>query len=150
MIQGRRVVFDTSTLISAALRPSSLADRALATAFQFGVVCICEPLLERLRSVLAGSKWDCYMGKRARLGFVEMLRGAGWNCVVEAPDLAGVRHSARDQRKNIILALAAVAEPDAIISIVPELLSHKTWRRVPIVTPAEFLSWYGSAPLRRS
>ncbi|MFZ1939951.1 MAG: PIN domain-containing protein [Terracidiphilus sp.] len=150
MNPSRRVVFDTGTLVGAALRPSSLADRALATAFGSGVVCVCEPLLERLRSVLARSKWDRYMAKRARLGFVEMLRGAGWNCLVEAPDSAAVRHSAHDRRNSIILALAAIAEADAIISTVPELLSRKTWRRVPIVTPAEFLSWYDSAPLRRS
>ena len=145
MNTSRRVVFDTSTLISAALCPASAADRAFSLALRHGVVCVCEQSLEKLRFVLSGSKFDRYMGKRARMAFVDLLRSTGWMCLVSPADLNGVRPSTRDRRNHVTLALAAAAEADAVVSSDRDLLTRKAWRRIPIVPAAEFAAWYDPA-----
>lgn len=134
-----RVVFDTGTLVSAALRPLSAADRALSLALRHGVISVCEQSLERLRSVLSRSKLDRYMGKRARAAFVDVLLRNAWVCTLSAADVSKIRPSCRDRGNNVILALAAAAEADVIVSCEPDLLARKAWRGIPIVTAAAFV-----------
>jgi len=134
-----RVVFDTGTLVSAALRATAPADCAFSLALRHGVICVCEQSMERLRAVLGKSKLDRYVGKRARMAFVEMLLRSPWACTVSATDVSKIRPTCRDRGNNVILALAAVAEADAIVSSEAELLARKAWRGIPIVTPAEFV-----------
>jgi predicted nucleic acid-binding protein len=142
MNTSRRVVFDTSTLVSAALRPASDAERAFSLALRHGVICICEQSLESLRSVFIRSRFDPYMAKRARMGFVDLLHSAGWTCLVSAADLSGIRSQRRGRKNSVILALATVAEVDAIVSGEKDLLARKAWRKIPIVSPADFAAWY--------
>jgi putative PIN family toxin of toxin-antitoxin system len=145
MSRSRRVVFDTGTLVSAALRHSSPADLALVLALREGVVCFNDATLQHLHSVLNNRKWDRYQAKRTRVSFIDLLRGNAWYCPVSASDLAAIRPRIRDKRSNLILALAAAAEADAVVAIAPDLLARKSWRRIPIVTPAEFVNWYDPA-----
>ncbi len=140
-----RVVFDTGTLVSATLRATATADRAFALALRHGVVCVCEQSLERLRAVLGKSKLDRYMGKRARLAFAEVLLRNAWACTVSADDVSKIRPSCRDRGNNVILALAAVAEADFIVSCEPDLLARKVWRGIPIITPTEFVDRFDPA-----
>ena len=63
-------------------------------------------------------------------------------CLVSLADEAAVRPAFREKRINALLALASVAEADAIVAAAPNLLARKSWRRIPIVTAAEFVSWY--------
>jgi putative PIN family toxin of toxin-antitoxin system len=145
MNTSRRIVFDTSTLVSVALCPSSFADRAFSLALKHGVVCVCEQSLERLRFVLSGRKFDRYMAKRVRVAFVDLLRNTGWMCLVFPADVYGIRLPSRGRRNHAIFALAAAAEADAIVSGDNDLLTRKAWRKIPIVPPAEFVSWYDRA-----
>lgn len=145
MNTGRRVIFDTSTLVSAALRPSSAAECAFSLALRHGSICICNQSLERLHSIFIRSRFDRYMAKRARMAFVDLLRSTGWTCLVSAADFSGIRSQRRDRRNNAILALAAVAEADVIVSSEKDLLARKTWREIPIVSPAEFVAWHNPA-----
>lgn len=141
----RRIVFDTSTLVSAALQRASPAERALTLALREGVVCASDATLSRLHSVLTNSKWDRYLMKRARLSFVDLLRGNAWFCLVSAADEGSVRAATLDERTKVLLALAATAEADMIIAIAPDLLTRKSWRGIPIVPPSEFLREYDPA-----
>jgi uncharacterized protein len=138
MNKSGRIVFDTSTLVSAALRASSAAERAVSLTLRNGVVCVCEQSMEQMRAALTKSKLDRYMGKRARMAFADVLLRNAWICPVSKADVSKVRHAGRDRRNNMVLALAAIAEADAIISSEPALLARKTWRGIPIVAPAEF------------
>lgn len=134
-----RVVFDTGALVSAALRDSAPADRALLLALRSGVVCVCEPSVEKLRTALAKSELDRYMGKRARAAFVDMLLRNAWDCPVSAADLTKSRPVRRDGRINFTLAFATVADADWIVSIEDDLVARKVWRGIRIVTPVEFV-----------
>jgi putative PIN family toxin of toxin-antitoxin system len=142
MNANRRVVFDTSTLVGAALRPASPANRAFSLALRHGVICICEPSLERLRSVLSRSKLDRYLGKRARIAFVDLLANTAWSCLVSEAELSAIRPPCRDRRNHVVLTLATTAEADAIVSSDEDLLARKAWRKIPIVTPSGFAAWY--------
>lgn len=57
----RRVVFDTSTLISAALRPHSVPFQALHSAFRFCDVCASRQTLAELKAVLIRAKFRRYL-----------------------------------------------------------------------------------------
>jgi putative PIN family toxin of toxin-antitoxin system len=137
---GSRIVFDTSTLVSVVLRPGSVPDRAFSLALRHGVVCACELTIEELRTVLARGKFDRYLGKRMRAGFVEFLHRNAWICPLSASDVSAVKPSCRDRKDNVFLALAAAAEADLIVSSDDDLLACHPWHDIPILSPAEFLS----------
>ncbi len=145
MNDSGRVVFDTGALVNAALRAASAADRAFSLALRYGVICVCEQSLERLRTVLAKRKLDRYMGKRSRTAFVDLILRNAWACPVSAADLSRIRPPCRDRRNNVVLALAAVAEADIIVSCEADLLRRKAWHRIPIITPAEFVARFDRA-----
>ena len=141
----RRVVFDSSTLVSVVLRSSSLPEKAFRLALQNCVVCVSDSTLDELRAVLARGKFDRYLGKAERLQFVSMLRGNAEIFHVSVADLDSVWPSCRDRGDNKFLALAAVSEADLIVSSDDDLLVLNPWNGIPIVTPADFLSqWEGS------
>lgn len=136
----RRVVFDTSTLVSAVLRSPSLPGKAFNLALQNCVICISDSTLEELRIVLARDKFDRYMGKTERLQFVSILGRNAEIFSVGAADLNAVRPSCRDQSDSKFLALATVSGADVIVSSDDDLLVLHPWNGIPIVAPADFLS----------
>jgi len=136
------VVFDTGLLACAALRASSAAHRALWFALRSGLVCVSEQSVERLQALLRKGRLDRYMRKRARVAFISVLLRNAWVCPVSPVDLAKLRPSLRNRGNRLILALAAVAEADLIVSNDADLLARKAWRDIPILTPAEFLDQF--------
>ena len=48
----------------------------------------------------------------------------------------------RDSRDNKFLALALIADADAIVSSDEDLLTLHPWRGIPILTPTQFLAEY--------
>ena len=67
MSDFRRVVFDTSTLVSAALRVGSVPHLALVQAFSEGEVCVSVATLAELENVLLRPKFDRYQSAGVRL-----------------------------------------------------------------------------------
>jgi predicted nucleic acid-binding protein len=59
---SQRVVLDTSTLVSAALRAGSVPYRALEQAFRSGDVCASEETPDELERVLVRPKFDRVRG----------------------------------------------------------------------------------------
>jgi len=149
VVAGRRIVFDTATLLSAALRLSSPAVRAFSLALSTGVVCSSEPALDQLASVLNRRSLDRYMSRRARTAFVDLLRRHAWLCAsppFAKPPAKPLGKSSRHARQTKdLIAFAAAAEADALVTSAPFPRTRSSRRSLPILTPEEFLSRYAPA-----
>jgi len=140
MSRGRRVVMDTSTLVSAALYTGSVPDQALSNALEFYDLCASVETLIELEQVLNRGKFDRYRDRESRRAFVAMIRRRSLLFAVDIADLSAVDPPCRDPNDNRFLALARIAEADALVASDEDLLAMHPWRGMPIVTPAEFLS----------
>ena len=135
-----RVVFDTSTLVSAALRPDSVPHQALLRAFRFCAVCASRETLDELQKVLTRRKFQRYLPETARRQFlrtaennVRIVAVRDWMELAAAP-------ACRDPLDNKFLALAFELEADAIVSSDEDLLALHPWNEVRILRPAAFLN----------
>lgn len=136
----RRVVFDTSTLVSAALRVGSVPHRALAHALSAGELCASAATLAELEKVLRRSKFDRYQPEEARSAFAAIVqRHASIFTVSEALE-SNLEPPCRDPKDNKFLALVQACDADALISSDADLLVMHPWQGVPIVSPAAFLA----------
>ena len=136
----RRVVFDTSTLASAALRVGSVPHRALAHALSAGEVCASAATLAELEQVLRRAKFDQYQPIDVRSEFVAMLRRLISLVAVSEADESNVSPSCRDLKDNKFLALVKVCGADALISSDADLLVLHPWQGVPILTPVAYVA----------
>jgi uncharacterized protein len=133
----RRVVFDTSTLVSAALRAGSVPYQALVKAFATCEVCASVETLAELNTVMARKKFDRYLERELRVSFVALAsRQVHLFAVLEGAIVSGCR-DAKDEK---FLALVVAAEADALVSSDEDLLVLHPWRGVPVMTAAEFLA----------
>ncbi|MGB6869981.1 MAG: hypothetical protein WBD93_10270 [Acidobacteriaceae bacterium] len=82
---NRRVVLDTSTLVSAALRPGSVPHKALLEGFRSWTICAGTDTVAELEQVLERSKFDRYLTTRLRREFVTLIRRS--TLLVEAQDV---------------------------------------------------------------
>ena len=137
---SRRVVFDTSTLVSAALRVGSVPHQALLEALRTCDLCCSAASLDELERVLARAKFDSYLERPLRLDFVARIGRNVQLFAVSDADIAAVEPPCRDPTDNQFLALALVAGADAIVSSDKDLSVLNPWRGIPIVTPAVFSS----------
>lgn len=140
---SRRVVFDTSTLVGAALRVGSIPYKALLDAFRSWDICASSETLTELDRVLNREKFDQYLPRAQRRAFVALIRRRAHLFTVEAAHFRAVDPQCRDPLDNKFLALALSAEADTIVSSDEDLLVLHPWRGMPIVTPGKFLSWVG-------
>ena len=137
---SQRVVFDTSTLVSAALRNGSVPYQALLEALGACDLCGSVTTLDELKRVLESAKFDPYLDRASRSDFIALIRHHVHLFAVQDADIMTVEPSCRDPKDNQFLALALAAEADAIVSSDKDLLVLNPWRGIPIVTPAEFLA----------
>jgi len=137
---SRRVVLDTSTLVSAALRIGSVQYQTLLEALGAWDVCASGETLAELEQVLEREKFDGYLDKASRREFVALIRRNVHLFAVQNAELMAVDPPCRDSRDNLFLALALAAEADVMVSSDEDLLVLHPWRGIPVVTPAEFLS----------
>lgn len=135
-----RVVFDTSSLIGAALKRNSVPYRALALVLDSFELCTSVELLAQLESVLARNQFRSLIQTEARLEFVELIRTKGQLIPMDAADVANVAPLCRDASDDFILALASIADADFVVSSDNDLLVMNPWRGIPILTPAQFLA----------
>jgi hypothetical protein len=139
MSRIQRVILDTSTLVSAALRAGSVPDQALLKALRACDVCASAETLDELAQVLDRKKFDRYLDKESRESFVALIRRNVLLFAVQKADLVAVDPACRDSKDNQFLALALVSEANALVSSDEDLLVLHPWRGIPILTPAEFL-----------
>lgn len=139
----RRVVFDTSTLVSAALRPDSIPYQAFHRALRFCDVCASKETLDELRKVLARDKFRRYLPDRVARQFVRMIENNARLFEVRDLDCLAVNPPCRDSGDNKFLALSFECEADAIVSSDEDLLVLDPWDTVRILRPADFLNAVG-------
>jgi putative PIN family toxin of toxin-antitoxin system len=129
------IVFDVSTLFSAAGyrrgKPASALDRALLT----DKVAISAPVLAELREVLNRANLARFIDPGARASIIDRLtiHGAFFTPLVAVSDC-------RDEKDNIYLELALAASAHTIVSSDLDLLVLHPWRGVRILRPAHFLA----------
>jgi hypothetical protein len=136
MSSGGRYVFDTNTLISAALFERGKPGRAFRHALRSGTVLLSQATFEEIDEVLARQKFDHYLTIEERAVFVEAL--------VERSrfvDPSEEVHACRDPDDDKFLELAVSTNADCIISGDEDLLVLSPFRGIPIMRPAKFLEW---------
>jgi putative PIN family toxin of toxin-antitoxin system len=136
----RRVVLDTSTLVSAALRIGSVPHQSLLKALGSCDVCASAETLSELEHVLARKKFDRYLDAESRLSFVALMRRHVNLFAVQDSDTEAVHPPCRDPKDTKFLALALAAEADALVSSDDDLLVLHPWRGISIITPGQFLA----------
>jgi predicted nucleic acid-binding protein len=141
---GRRFVFDTATLVSAALRPSSPAAHAFSLALSTGIICSTEPALDQLDAIFNRRtpnrlNFDRYISRRVRRAFVDLLRRHAW--LSPAPPATSRGRSSRTQQLKSLIAFAVSAEADALVTT-PMPRSRPSRRTLPVLAPEEFLLRY--------
>ena len=135
----RRIVFDTSTLVSAALKPDSPPRKALLQALAHGDVCASAQTFLELGKVMQRDKFDPYLSRNMRKDFVVMLRSSLHFFAVDGADEAASLPACRDPKDQKFLALSLVCQADALVSSDDDLLVLNPWRDMPVLRPAAFL-----------
>jgi putative PIN family toxin of toxin-antitoxin system len=135
----RHVVFDTSTLVSAALRLDSIPHRALLRALQSCDLCASIATLDELKEVLAREKFRRYLPAAARREFLQIIEANVLRFAVREEVVQSLDPPCRDPKDNMFLALAAISEAEILVSSDEDLLVLNPWNGVRIVRPAEFL-----------
>lgn len=135
----KRVVFDTSTLVSAALRPASVPRQAFLKAIAQAELCISVTTLAELQAVMSRNKFDRYLERELRMQFIELYRRHARLFHVSDADENALPSSCRDPRDNKFLALAIACAADVVISSDDDLLTLNPYRDIPIVLPRDFL-----------
>jgi putative PIN family toxin of toxin-antitoxin system len=116
MSRSRRVVIDTSTLVSAALCTSSIPDQALSRAVESFDVCSSIETLAELERVLSRGKFERYRSRESLSAFVAKLQRRFQFFAISPDDLSAVDPPCRDPKDNQFLALTLVAGADVLIS----------------------------------
>ena len=140
----RRVVFDTSALVGAALKPGSVPHQALLHALARCDVCASAQTWLELEKVMQRARFDRYLKRATRLEFAAMLRQSMHFYAVTQADEDALQPPCRDAKDNKFLALVQVCQADLLVSSDDDLLVLNPWRGVPVLRPAAFLSHAGA------
>ena len=140
----RRVVFDTSTLVGAALKPGSVPHQALLHAMARCDVCASVETWMELERVMQRDRFDRYQNRDIRLEFVNLMRTSMHFFAVTQADEEALQPACRDATDNKFLALVQVCQADFLVSSDEDLLVLNPWRGVPELRPAAFLSYVGA------
>ncbi len=132
-----RFVFDTNTVISAALLKASVSARALDYALEIGRISLSEPVLEEFIDVIFRKKFDRYfLNENERL---EAIRQIEQNALFFFPKEK--INVCRDVKDDKFLELAVAAKANCIITGDQDLLVLQPFRSIQILTPSEFLNF---------
>lgn len=137
---GKRIVLDTSTLISAVLRQNSIPRQALIKALSEGELCASPATLAELEEVIKRDKFDCYLDLNARLDFVATYRDKIRLYPVSKDDETALDIPCRDPRDNKFLALALVCRADVLVSSDADLLTLNPYGSTLVLTPKAYLA----------
>ncbi|WP_203074724.1 putative toxin-antitoxin system toxin component, PIN family [Falsiroseomonas ponticola] len=129
------VVLDTSTVVSALLKPGSVPARAVGLAFARCEVCVSDAMEAELVGVLARPKLRRFLDEGAVLGFLSLMRGRARR-VVPRERVA----DCRDAKDNMVLEAALAGGAGVIVSGDADLLVLHPWRGVAVVSAGAFLA----------
>ena len=131
------VVFDASTLVSAALKADSVPERALLRAVsEPNRLILSADVEDEYRGVMFRPKFDRFVSVERRQLILDIVTIAAERIV----PVVAVREC-RDPNDDKYLALAAAGGADVIVSSeVRHLLSMHPWRGISILSPADYLA----------
>lgn len=135
----RRVVFDTTALVSAFLRPGGLADELLTLAVegQFELVLSSAIILEVWRTLISSEHIRIrypYSDERTYIFCLSLVEIAA-DVLRNVQSISGI---VRDPRDDMVVACAVDGRADTIVSRDKDLLSLGTFRNIPVITPEVF------------
>lgn len=136
MTNGKRIVLDTSTIVSALLFRQSIPRQAFDKAHVQGTILQSTDTLAELNDVLRRDKFNKYLSEHERLEFLAALlrESVLINVTTSITDC-------RDPKDNKFLALAIDGRVNCIVSSDDDLLVLNPFRSIPIIKPAPFLDW---------
>jgi putative PIN family toxin of toxin-antitoxin system len=137
---GKRVVLDTSTLVSAVLRSTSVPRQAFLKAISEAELCASLSTLAELDEVLARDKFDRYLDLESRQTFVALYRRHARLFPVSDADESALVTACRDPRDNKFLALVLSCGADVLVSSDDDLLTLHPYRGIPVLSPKAFLA----------
>jgi len=136
MRSSRRYVFDTNTLVSAALFRGGTPGEAFQYALETGVVLLSEATFEEIDEVIAREKFDDYLTPKERGAFIEALVDRS-----QFANPAEEIQACRDPDDDKFLELAVSENATCIVSGDSDLLELDPFRGIPILEPGDFLQW---------
>ena len=129
-------VFDTNSLISAALITNSTNRKALDKAFDLGVIALSDQTIEELIEVLFREKFDKYFqNDNERWSIINKIE---INSKVFTPGIT--ISDCRDPTDNKFLELAISANASCIITGDNDLLVLHPFRAIPILNAVDFIN----------
>ncbi len=134
MSSGKRIVFDTSTLVSAVLKPQSVPARALSWGWEVAEVVVSAETLEELRLVLGRERLDAFRERDARKEFFQLYQAMAVLLPVTEAVVA-----CRDPMDDKFLSLAVSAGAPLLVSSDDDLLTLGRYRGVTILRPRQFV-----------
>ena len=136
----KALVFDTSTLVGAVLRPQSLPAQALKLAVGTGRVVASDETLQELAEVLGRNRFDRYCSPEARADYFALYRDA-----VQLIEITETVTDCRDPKDDKFLSLAISAHAGAIVSSDADLQVLHPYRGIAIIAPSVFVA-LGTTP----
>jgi len=134
-MKNKNFVFDTNSLISALLIPSSISRQALKKAQQGGQLVFSEETLIELNEVLIRSKFDKYIPLHERIEFSDRLEAEGRVIKIKSNFT-----DCRDIKDNKFLNLAFDGNAEYIITGDNDLLILNPFRTIKILSPSAFVN----------
>lgn len=138
MMQTDFFVFDTNSLLSAALITSSVNANALDIAINRGRIVLSDSVLLEFKEVIFRKKFDKYfLNIKERLEAIEKIEH---NSIFFSP--VKTISICRDPKDNKFLELAIAADASCIITGDKDLLVLNPFRNIPILNAAAFLNTF--------
>ena len=135
-----RAVFDTSTLICAAVRPASVPRQAFIWALGNHSLFISPETLDGLGKVLLRLKFDAHVSAAEGATCFAKYKQETMLLAPDAQSKQMAEGACRDAKDRKFLALAMACNAGVLVSSDDDLLSIKIWQGTQIVSPAAFLS----------
>jgi putative PIN family toxin of toxin-antitoxin system len=129
-----RIVVDTNALISRLLLPRSVPGNAVRKAVDTSQLLISDATLAELADVLARRKFATYVSIQDRQEFIRLL-----GRVAEMVPITHAIRACRDPKDDKFLELAVNGGAGVIITGDKDLLALNPFRKIAIVTPAQYL-----------
>jgi putative PIN family toxin of toxin-antitoxin system len=129
-----KFVFDTNTLISAALLKQSINAQALNYALDIGRIVISYPVLEEFTEVIFRKKFDKYLNDDERLEAISRIEK---NALIFFPKEKVT--ACRDPKDNKFLELATASNASCIITGDFDLLVLNPFDTIPIISASDFI-----------
>lgn len=129
-------VFDTNTIISAALFKQSVPRQALEKALSTGYLLVSETTMQELMTVFLRAKFDRYLSREKReLFLTDFLQQTRLISISESIVVC------RDPKDDKFLEVAVYGDASVIVTGDDDLLTLHPFQGISILSPRDFLAY---------